>query len=382
MLAATPLHDTPPLTPTSSSPPLLSLLPASLTPTLPTALLPLLTPILRNRLKLLSTPSDPWALLLSWNSTHATHLLQHLSTLDLCSPAFGILLGLSRLDPETLKAAIEVPDLGLVVIYIWSPNDPDGEDDAWRVLDVLCAEDVEGEWYPTVEVAEAKFSASQTSGGRTLAPVGVSISPPSGGEQDAEGDEEDDYWAQYDRSSAATPAARELDNPPTEDDYFKQYEDVTPALDGPSAYGPTSAPELHNYAESVAASTYPEPSQTIYSGSPRQSDTHSETHSEVARRFSMGTATSTSTPPTTYSAPRAISPSLSATASGMGSEVVRKMEESAGLQTQMETAVKQHVATSVKSMYRLAKVSGMGREEFMELVKTELEVLGMMDEDD
>ncbi|KAI5817121.1 hypothetical protein BZA77DRAFT_310876 [Pyronema omphalodes] len=380
---------TPPPVPDLLLPPLLSLLPSSLTPSLPTSLLPLLTPILRNRLKLLTTPTSPWALLLTWNSTHATHLHQHLSTVDLCSPASGILLGFLRLDAETLKAAVEIPDLGLVVVYLWSPNDPDGEDDDWRILDVVCAEDIEGDWYDTIDAAEKKFSSSssslsgtQTNGSRTLAPLGVSLSSPP----PAEEDDEDDYWAQYDRSSAATPAVREENQMP-EEDYFKMYDDVTPALDGPSPYGPTSAPGLEGYADTGVGLVYPAP---LGSGSPRHSDAHSDAEAEAAK-YSPITSTTTSTPPTTYSAPHALSPShshshspsLSATASGMHpSDLVRKMEESASLQTQMETAVKQHVATSVKSLYRLAKVSGIGREEFTELVNMELQVLEMLDEDE
>ena len=47
---------------------------------------------------------------------------------------------------------------------------------------------------------------------------------------------------------------------------------------------------------------------------------------------------------------------------------------------QAETGVKQHISTTIKSLFRLAKVVGMGREEFERVVNTELEVLGIVED--
>jgi hypothetical protein len=44
--------------------------------------------------------------------------------------------------------------------------------------------------------------------------------------------------------------------------------------------------------------------------------------------------------------------------------------------------IKQHISTSIKSLFRLARVAGMERVEFERLVRTELDVLGLLEEDD
>ena len=42
--------------------------------------------------------------------------------------------------------------------------------------------------------------------------------------------------------------------------------------------------------------------------------------------------------------------------------------------------IKQHISTDIKSLFRLAKSAGMDRGEFERIVRTELEVLGLMEE--
>lgn len=84
--------------------------------------------------------------------------------------------------------------------------------------------------------------------------------------------------------------------------------------------------------------------------------------------------------PRLYAQPR---PSSSGGSSG--SETVERLEKRAEMESsrgQSEVGVKQHISTSVKSLYRLAKVAGIDREEFERLVRTELDVLSLMDEDD
>ena len=44
--------------------------------------------------------------------------------------------------------------------------------------------------------------------------------------------------------------------------------------------------------------------------------------------------------------------------------------------------IKQHISTDIKSLYRLARSAGIDREEFERIVKTELDVIGFMDNDD
>ena len=68
-----------------------------------------------------------------------------------------------------------------------------------------------------------------------------------------------------------------------------------------------------------------------------------------------------------------------------GFNLPRTLESYAALashQSRVETAVRQHVGTQVKSMYRLAASVGIGRAEFERLVRTEVELLGIGEEED
>lgn len=63
-------------------------------------------------------------------------------------------------------------------------------------------------------------------------------------------------------------------------------------------------------------------------------------------------------------------------------ELVSYPEKSAAAPAASETAIKQHVSTSIKSLFRLCRNAGIERADFDELVQTELETLSMMAEDD
>ena len=82
---------------------------------------------------------------------------------------------------------------------------------------------------------------------------------------------------------------------------------------------------------------------------------------------------------------RLAQPRPTSSASSSSSATVERLERKARAEVsrgQSELGVKQHISTSVKSLYRLAKVAGIERREFERLVRTELEVLSLMDEDD
>ena len=51
------------------------------------------------------------------------------------------------------------------------------------------------------------------------------------------------------------------------------------------------------------------------------------------------------------------------------------------LQSVAEIAIRQHISTSMKSLFRLARGSGIERDEFESLIQTELDTLGMLAED-
>jgi hypothetical protein len=61
---------------------------------------------------------------------------------------------------------------------------------------------------------------------------------------------------------------------------------------------------------------------------------------------------------------------------------VAKLEQEAESQSTYEVGVKQHIGTSIKSLFRLAKATGMSRVEFQAMVRTELELLDVTDMDD
>ncbi|KAK5047390.1 hypothetical protein LTR16_011172, partial [Cryomyces antarcticus] len=61
---------------------------------------------------------------------------------------------------------------------------------------------------------------------------------------------------------------------------------------------------------------------------------------------------------------------------------VARLELEAASQSQMEIGVKQHISTDIKSLFRLARTAGIDRQEFERIVKTELEVLSLLEADD
>ena len=74
-------------------------------------------------------------------------------------------------------------------------------------------------------------------------------------------------------------------------------------------------------------------------------------------------------------------PRPESSASSNSSQLVARLEEEAGRQGQSEFGVKQHISRSVRSLFMLSRASGIEREEFERLVKTELDVLGMMEDE-
>jgi hypothetical protein len=77
-----------------------------------------------------------------------------------------------------------------------------------------------------------------------------------------------------------------------------------------------------------------------------------------------------------------IHPRPESSASSSGSNTVAKLEATAGKQEQSEFGVKQHISRSIRSLYLLSRASGIDRDEFERLVKTELDVLGMVEDQD
>ncbi|KAJ5180446.1 hypothetical protein N7492_003656 [Penicillium capsulatum] len=370
-------------------PPLLACLPlAFVSPRPPPAILPLLSPILRQRVQFLTSvstsPNESWLSLLCWDSEKAERLQRIIdgATFE-PHPASGeieisddIAVTYKRIDDETLRSRILVPEYSLTVIYLWCPADEEGGGRGWRVAELLPREgpaEDESNW--AISIGEANVQAKEKLFDDVLGSNdGEGRGTENGDQNTAEADEDDDddYWAQYDATPSRTPGVK-TPAPSSgsnlrpvgqsESSYFSQYADVQPAMDnhdpeeeqpevGPSSLNgdilanllrrrvsgadPTDMPRTNGYAQGNAPSE------------------------EVARRISHPRPDSTSS---------------------NHSDAVAKLETEAASQSTFEVGVKQHIGTSIKSLFRLAKTTGMSRTDFQSLIQTELELLNLTDED-
>ncbi|KAH8145134.1 uncharacterized protein LAJ45_10914 [Morchella importuna] len=375
------------------TPPILSeLLPAFLahiptaftSPQPPPSLFPILSPILRQRIRLLaparnssSSVEETWLALLTWSATAGPKLSAHLATQEFIPhPSSGelevgetSLKGFHRQDKETIRACAELLELDVEVTYIWIGNDPDGEDDGWKIQDVRLTEDSENQkWYASVGEADQAFYDQSDAYKSPVVPSAsfatASQQAPVANESEGEG-EDDDYWDMYDRTPARTPMVPQKTDMPSEDSYYARYGDVQPALE----------PELTS-AESSNPITMPLNSQSYSPLSTTTANTASTTPPMVlSSSFLSNKDENTSV----THAPRPISV---ASSSSSTRNSITKLEESAAVQVQSELGVKQHISSTIKSLYRLSKAAGIQRDEFERMLQTEVAVLAMMDDGD
>jgi len=381
---------TPPQTELLLSPLLASLPTAAVAPSPSAALLPLLSPILRQRVQLLSGASDdPWLPLLCYDSAKAPQLEKAVRNERLePHPVSGevevdwaseVQVRYKRIDEETLQAFVSFADLDLGVRLVWCVNDEAGGADGWRIGEVVVLDGSESSWGSTsISAAEDTFESTTHSSTRNL-------SITTGGHRqltpDADEEDDDDYWAQYDKTPGGNTPAPGDDSRPApltstrpvedEDSYYAQYESVQPALDN---HDPDEAQQNGEVESSLGKD---EVTRELRSN---LSATH---HPELGE-----TAAAWSEPPYTNGAGLGgqidglVQPRPSSSTGSSGSEMVERLERRAAGREQSETGIKQHIGTSIKSLWRLAKVSGIERQEFDRLVRTELDCLEMMDEDD
>lgn len=376
--------------------PLLASLPAaSISPRPPAALLPLLSPILRQRVQLLSeSTQDPWLPLLCYDESKASKLATTVKNERFePHPVSGevevdwddeVVLRYKRLDEETLQGLITLQDLGLEVKLVYCLNDEAGGGSGWRIGEVLVSDPTNASWGQTsISDAESAFSTSSTrpTNGKSPAP------------KTEEDDEDDDYWAQYDNTPAQTPGPHETQEPNTrkvngsngagagdEDSYYAQYASVQPAMDN---HDPDEARENGTVESSLGREEITSELRSHLASSQHDPELHSTSEawsddSSLAprSRFLSGAGETEAF----VAHPRPTSSQGSS-----GSDTVARLERAAAAerssQETSETGIKQHIGTSIKSLWRLAKVVGMEREEFERIVQTELDCLGMMDED-
>ncbi|CAG8983590.1 hypothetical protein HYALB_00004610 [Hymenoscyphus albidus] len=363
--------------------PLLGALPsASISKDAPSALLPLLSPILRQRVQLLSSAStEPWLSLLCYDHAKTQKLEQAAKSESLeAHPVSGevevdweydVDVRYKRVDEETLQALVSLQPFGIEVKLIWCVNDEAGGGDGWRIGEVSVP-DADGVWgEKSIRDAEDQFESHTarqeprnggTNGGSLLTP-------------DEEEGDDDDYWAQYDNTPSQTPAAKHSPAPPAlgnhlgsnanEEDYYAHYGNVQPAMDN---HDPDEAQQNGDIESSLG---------------------RDEIARELQHQLSAHPELTSFPPPLPpfeqEKSDFIIHPRASSSTGSSGSDTVARLERRAAansMSEQSETAIKQHISTTMKSLYRLAKVGGIDRGEFERLVRTELDCLGLMDEEE
>ncbi|KAI9934456.1 hypothetical protein ASPWEDRAFT_53660 [Aspergillus wentii DTO 134E9] len=360
-------------------PPLLACLPlAFVSPRPPPALLPLLSPILRQRVQIISSvsssPTDSWLRLLCWDEAKAERIQ---SLVDGASfephPVSGeielpdeIPVTYKRVDEETLQSKILLSDYSLKTIYLWCPDDQEGGGPGWRVAELQPQEGPDDDAW-SISIGEANLQAREN-----LVEDALQAAEKSEKQQAQDAEEEDDdadYWAQYDATPGRTPNVKTpAPNPvsslqnggDSEASYFSRYADVQPAMDNhdPSEEQPEFGPSslngnmLAGLLQKVNGSGAAEPPRT--------------------NGYSAGTAAN-------EQAATALNHPRPSSASSTRSDAVAKLEHEAESQSACEIGVKQHISSNIKSLFRLAKSTGIPRSEFESLVTTELELLKISD---
>ncbi|KAL9101139.1 MAG: hypothetical protein Q9163_003564 [Psora crenata] len=382
----------PPPDPQSLLPPLLACIPTAFaSPRPPPALLPLLSPILRQRVQLLATSTssstDSWLPLLCWESEPAQRLVDVITESDAFElhPVSGQIevgsiepLKYRRLDVETLQARIAAAEIGITVIVLWCEGDSDGGGSGWRIAEVRPHDGEDGvksgQWYASM--TEADEQAYQQAFEEAIRDEPA---PATAGEgSSSTKDEDDDYWAQYDNIPSRSPepgrlpethmAVERQNSLPTtsEADYFDRYAQVQPEMDNddPSEARTGSGGETTvGYGESATLT-----SSTLVPhelGNPLSTDTNPE------RARTTTTIDADIKHPTV-------------TPRGSGAATISRLEAVAGSESPSfpsEPAVRQHISTSIKSLFRLCKGTGIERSTFEEIVRRELETLSMIEED-
>jgi hypothetical protein len=389
----------PPPNPRELLPPLLACLPTAFVSSKPPpAFLPLLTPILKQRVHLHTSSgptSDSWLKLLSWDAERANKLPDVIQDIQLePHPVSGEIeledvenIQYRRLDPETLHSRFDLVEFGLLPIYLWCLGDGQGNDGGWRLAELRSREDKEDgtEWFDSIEEANERSGpvravAATNGGSATTGANGHGVAPQEQAEED-----DDDYWASYDQAPSQTPmkrspAPQEVKAPQvpsnTELEYFARYmSEVQPALDPHDPSEEAMAPgESTLNGDTIVPSTRTfqyEPIETTNLG---PSGYDSSFPAPAPLNGTNGTARQVDGPSEDMQHPRP-------TSSGSTNSIER-LERKAENFSHAEVGIKQHISTDIKSLFRLARSAGIETAEFERIVKTELEMLAMMDLDE
>ena len=370
-------------------PPLLACLPiAFASPRPPPALLPLLTPILRQRVQFLSpsaaSTSDTWLSLLCWKASQTEKLVDVIENGAFePHPVSGEIeyqdlddIKYRRLDEETLQAMIGVPNLELAITYLWCQADDGGGGSGWRVAEINPTEvnlDVSGDcWWATIGEANEKAQKGMSSDSlEQFACLNHQV-PINANVQDDEDD--DEYWAQYNSISDRLPANSRfpmdlrdasIDHDPeatSEADYYAHYQYVQPALDNDDPSGPHEFDRASSLDDSVIE------------GAIKKLMADKGAGISSPQCLTNGTDKSIKTSD--------ISHQKTSLSSSSSSSVIGRARSSAAPPSILETPVQQHISTSIKNLYRLARSTGIERKEFVQVIRAELDTLCMWSEDE
>jgi hypothetical protein len=411
------MHLPPTPEPRDLLPPLLACLPTTfVSPRPPPALLPLLAPVLRQRASYLTpgnASEDGWIRLLNWDPERAAKLRPVVDELELePHPVSGEIelddlesIKYRRLDDETLQSRLDAAQFNLAPIYVWCESDEHGDTGpGWKLTELRALEDIEDgtTWYNSVVGANDAFNTHSIA----VPSTAPAQQPAQAQADDGENDSDDDgYWAAYDQTpgpsknpspkpptNAAAPetTSSNRDRSRSELEYFARYgAEVQPALDAhdPDEDHPELGQSTLSGTTQRALSTQP---QTQQPQPAQQEDTRSawekalHPYARTTDAHDSAFATSTdllSTRDLGITAPRPISPTTSHSSvehlESRAAEMSRERSNS-----HVENAVKQHIATEIKSLWRLANGAGLDREEFERVIALEVQCIGMMDRDE
>ncbi|KAJ5247033.1 hypothetical protein N7468_002016 [Penicillium chermesinum] len=342
-------------------PPLLACLPAAfVSPRPPPALLPLLSPILRQRVQILTSvstsPSESWLQLLCWDAAKAERLQSVVDGAEFePHPVSGeidlpeeIPVTYKRIDDETLRAQLVLPDYNLTVLYLWCPTDEEGGGRGWRVAELLPREapaEDEKSWASSIGEANTAAKEKLFSDALDVPSSGAATAKnseqPRPAQPEEEEDDDADYWAQYDATPSRTPgpktpapqgASALRPSGLSEASYFSQYGEVQPAMD--------SHDPAEEHAEVGPTSLNGDILATLLR---RQTGEADKEEKPRTNGYANGDVPSDNAA-RELNHPRPSSGSISSASS----DPVARLEQEAASQSSYEVGVKQHIGSSIK----------------------------------
>ena len=368
----------PPPDPISLLAPLLACLPTSFaSPRPPPALLSLLSPILKQRLQINTSGSsrDNWAALLCWDASKGEELKHSIEEANFePHPVSGEIevgdthpIRYKRFDEETLRAQIPLIDWPFIASYLWCTSSE--ETDSWKLAELLPFDgDLKSDSSWSTSIAEANEISKERLVDEALREAEQAMNARSQGILKAAEtqNDEDDYWAMYDGTPGRTPAPKApVQRAQDEDEYYGRYGSVQPAMDNhdpDEQVEDDSEPQLNGHALLQVLSQRSQPHiEATPPPYPGVSTEHTDrTEDRVVE----------------------VNHPVPASPSSRTSSAVARLEEHAERFGTSEIGIKQHISTSMKSMYRLARSAGINRDEFERIVSRELETMSLLDLDD